>query len=147
MVNNGDNTGPVDVHLYYALKDFGGEILSFREETVAIGPARELVVIKLLAVPANTLEGKYVFYSRITYGNATAASSDVFDVMEAAPLAKFMPSIIATAVLIIMFILLASSYYAGKRRGSKSEKAAMQQTLLQYQNYVWDYLRRRGIIQ
>jgi len=79
MTNMGD-LSYLDVLLYYALKDFEGNIILSKEESLAVN--KKLEITREILLPRDITYGKYVFYSRITYGkNMTAASSDSFDIV------------------------------------------------------------------
>ncbi|MCD4666905.1 hypothetical protein K8R47_03790, partial [archaeon] len=79
IVNMGD-LEHIDILLYYAIKNFDGEgVLSFREESLAID--KEIDIVRALKLPKDVSEGKYIFYSKVSYGDIIATSSDVFEVV------------------------------------------------------------------
>ncbi len=59
-VSNLGDLNNIDIYLYYAIKDFDGNVLSFKEENIAIN--NELTVTRTLAVPSAASLGDYVFY-------------------------------------------------------------------------------------
>jgi len=80
LVNIGDE--PINANLYYAIRDFDGNIISFNDETLKVSD--ELSIIRKLKVPENTKEGNYIFYVKATYNGNIAISSDLFNVLDTA---------------------------------------------------------------
>ncbi|MFH1710818.1 MAG: hypothetical protein ABH840_00735 [Nanoarchaeota archaeon] len=125
LTNLGDFEN-VDVRLYYAIKDFSNRVIMFREETLAV--KKELIITRGLDLPEDLPLGKYVFYSSIVYGkNATATSSDVFDVIS---LKEIVVRNLMIAFLVILFlvtvIMIIRLYLARKReRELKKRKKRM----------------------
>lgn len=78
IYNMGD-IKPVDVVLYYSVKNSEGRILTFRQETLAIKD--KLSVTKELEIPPSN-SGDYVFYSGISYLNDSASSMDHFKIYD-----------------------------------------------------------------
>lgn len=78
LMNMGD-LRPIDVELYYAVKDFTGRVISFRNESLALD--RSLSLRRLIRAP--DLPDRYVFYARVSYQNNSAVSTDSFEVIEA----------------------------------------------------------------
>ena len=70
---------PIDITLYYAIKDFGNNIITFRRESLAIDD--ELKVTRSFEIPKNLPIGNYIFYSNVSYEGITAASSDSFEIV------------------------------------------------------------------
>jgi len=99
----------IDVSLYYAIMDFQQNILSFKEEQVFVGD--ELSLKRKLRTPANAPFGAYVFYSKVSYGNTSAASTDVFMITEKLE--------ILNIILILLIILTIILIYLTGRKNEK----------------------------
>lgn len=99
----------VDVSVYYAIKDFEGNVFSFKEESYAIENYRIQLVGKL-DVPKNTPSNDYVFYVKVSYENITATGSQMFTVNQVG----FSPGLGSTFVyttITIFGILTATTVY------------------------------------
>lgn len=70
----------IDVLFYYAIKDFEGNIVTFKEESVAIDDRLELV--RNLKIPRNLPSGQYILYTKVSYEDTIATSSYAFFVLE-----------------------------------------------------------------
>ncbi len=68
-----------DVLLYYAIKTLDGQIITSSEESIAVNKEKN-IIISLNA--SQSPPGKYLFYSKISYKNQTAVSSDLFEIVE-----------------------------------------------------------------
>tara|TARA_Y100000310_G_scaffold177743_1_gene177741 strand:+ start:327 stop:1928 length:1602 start_codon:yes stop_codon:yes gene_type:complete len=86
LTNVGD-LKPVDVELYYAIRDIEGNDLVFGFETLAVYD--EVSRIKELELPTDITFGTYIFYAKVTYGLETAASGDIFYVVIKKPATCF----------------------------------------------------------
>jgi len=80
VLSNLGDLKPIDVFLNYAIKDFYGNVLTQREESLKIEDF--LRITRELKLPENAPEGSYVFYTKVLYENTTAIGSDLFDVRE-----------------------------------------------------------------
>lgn len=69
----------IDVLLYYALKDFEGNVLMFKEESYAIENYK-LQIVGKLKIPEDAEPNDYIFYAKTSYGNVIATGSQVFSV-------------------------------------------------------------------
>ncbi len=98
IVNMGD-LEHIDVLLYYSIKNLEGKIITYREESLAID--KELSVVKTLEIPDDIQEGKYLFYSKVSYDDVIAASVDIFEVEKVELLAPKKPILINKKYLII----------------------------------------------
>jgi len=107
MYNLGDLMN-IDVLLYYSIKDFKGNTLAFREESLAINDS--LDIIRELKVPRGAEYGAYVFYTKISYENISAVSTDNFMVIEP----EF--NLLNLFLLIILIILIILIYFLKKKR-------------------------------
>jgi len=71
---------PVDVILYYSLRDFGGRDIILNHETIAVDEQK--LVKRKVRIPADLEYGFYLFYARLEYSNQTATSSGMIKVAE-----------------------------------------------------------------
>ena len=104
-INQGDLTG-FDILMHYSIKDFEGNIYELKEESIKID--KELEVERSLIVPQNISLGRYILYSKISYGNITATGIDTFEVMSKEALNKYktIQFIIIMLIIIVSLILL-----------------------------------------
>ncbi len=103
MINMGD-LEHIDVLFYYAIKDFEGNVLTFKEESLFI--EKELEIVRKLKVPENLSPGNYIFYSRVSYEEISATSTDVFTVTEKVKVSNLILFIIVILLIIILIYLL-----------------------------------------
>ncbi|MFH1823581.1 MAG: DUF2341 domain-containing protein [archaeon] len=74
----------VDVVVYYAIKNFDGEIITYKEETIAI--ENELNLQRSLKIPTEIKPGYYVFYAEVHYKDnpdINAVTSHTFEIRSA----------------------------------------------------------------
>jgi hypothetical protein len=106
IVNMGDSM-PIDIVLYYAVKDFENNILAYKEESLAIED--KLEITRTLGISENIPFGTYIFYLMVSYNNISAASSDTFEVSQIEKPLKikkeYIVIIIVLAVVLIIIIL------------------------------------------
>jgi hypothetical protein len=102
-VSNLGDLNNIDIYLYYAIKDFDGHILSFKEENVAID--KELTVTRTLAVPSTASLGDYVFYFKASYDNISASSTESFEVVEKEAISLFLILLMICVVLIFIVLI------------------------------------------
>ena len=86
LFNLGD-LKPVDVNLYYSLKNLEGGNLTFKLETLAVWD--ELHITRELKLPQNITNDDYLFYAKVMYGTETAFAADIFHVVEIKPATCF----------------------------------------------------------
>jgi hypothetical protein len=79
LINMGD-LKPVDVTLYYAIKNLEGEVLTFKEDTLAIYDEQTLQ--RIIELPRGIDNGDYILYSRVDYGNESATSADLIHITD-----------------------------------------------------------------
>ncbi len=103
MMNMGD-LEHIDVLFYYAIKDFEGNVLTFKEESLFI--EKELEIVRRLKVPENLSPGNYIFYSRVSYEEISATSADVFTVTEKVKVSNLVLLVIVILLIIILIYLL-----------------------------------------
>ncbi len=105
LYNFGD-LKPVDVRLYYSLRDFEGKEILYKYDTLAVQEQEHL--LRSLRIPSDLESGFYVFYARVEYGNETASSSGLIKVVkEEGQLPLSIPTMVITAILVILAVLLA----------------------------------------
>ncbi len=78
MYNFGD-LQPVDVELFYSLRDFDGNDLLFNHETMAI--TQQKAVIRKIRIPNDIEPEFYLFYASLKYDNQTVTSSGLIRVL------------------------------------------------------------------
>jgi len=111
MLYNYGDLMPVDVTLYYALRDFAGNDILYEYVTLAV--EEEKLVKRVVTIPPDLELGFYIFYSRLEYENQTAASASLINVVEPEkPKPPELPWTEATfiAVAIIVSVLVAVLY-------------------------------------
>jgi hypothetical protein len=77
MYNFGD-LQPVDVELFYSLRDFDGNDLLFNHETMAI--TQQKAVVRKIRIPDDIEPEYYLFYASLKYDNQTVTSSGLIRV-------------------------------------------------------------------
>lgn len=115
IINFGD-LKPIDIVIYYAVKDMDGRVISFREETMAINDSLNLT--RSLNLPMYTGEGDYIFYSSVDYNGTSALGSDFFKVYgkERIEISFVYWALLALIICLAVFLILA------KRRNSNLNK-------------------------
>ena len=98
----------IDLSLYYSVKDFKGNTLAFKEESLAINDSLDLE--RELRIPMNAEYGAHVFYAKVSYENISAVSTDSFMVIEP----KL--NLLNLFLLIILIILVILIYFLKKKR-------------------------------
>ncbi|MBI3027409.1 hypothetical protein HYY70_04800, partial [Candidatus Woesearchaeota archaeon] len=78
LLHNLGNLKPVDVTLFYSIRDFNGNDLTYDEETFAVESKKQ--INRKLRLPSDIQPGDYLFYSRLIYNNQTAVSSSLLTV-------------------------------------------------------------------
>lgn len=66
------------VHLYYAVKDFSGNIYNYSFSNLTL--SNNLNLVKSLKIPLAANPGNYLFYARVSLENESAIDSDAFQV-------------------------------------------------------------------
>jgi len=102
IFNLGDLSN-IDVLLYYDLRDFDGNVITFGEESLAI--ERRIAVIRNLHVPEYLADGTYVVYVRAKYGDIQATGSKAIRVSEFALAPLFERGSTSYYIFIILIIL------------------------------------------
>ncbi len=117
MLNLGDLT-KIDVLLYYSIKDFEGNILAFKEESIAI--ETKLDIVRKIELPFDIDYGPYVLYSNISYKNISASSTEAFEVIEKTTIPGWI--LIIVVILIIAFILVIKRKFKNTKKSKKRKK-------------------------
>lgn len=107
MYNFGD-LKPVDVSLYYSLRDFDGNDILYAEESFAVQEQKE--VKRKIKIPEDLEPGYYLFYSRLTYGNESVSSSAIILVQGREERFYLEPWMIIGILVIIIIVILASFF-------------------------------------
>ncbi|MCH8067086.1 MAG: hypothetical protein IIC69_00720, partial [Nanoarchaeota archaeon] len=127
---------PVDVELFYAIKDLDENIIVFKTESLAVND--RLTVSRSLQIPNDLEVGKYIVYVRVLYNDQIAASSDLFEVVDILPGLGGLGAIktIGTIVLALVLLLLVINglYYSDILREQQRE---------QLQRKVQEFLAKR----
>jgi len=134
ILNMGDLM-PVDVFVYYALKDFEGKILHNEQETLAI--SERLGYSKYLVVPQDAVEGTYIYYVKVDYGNSSAISSDTFEVVSEVEKPKAWITTKASWLWLLLLLLLLLNLWFWSRRKKKQDASKFS-----LRNYVHRKLRK-----
>jgi len=79
ILNLGDLKN-IDVELEYHITDFDNKIYSSKKESLAINDSFKGEVF--LETPKDIKVGKYLFYSKVNYGEISAASYDTFSIIK-----------------------------------------------------------------
>ncbi len=116
---------PVDVSLYYSLRDFDGNEILYKHDTLAVEEQAELK--RRIRLPDDLEEGFYVFYSRVEYGDQAASSSGIIKVVKGKAPAGALPgfgwAVILAAVIIAVtagiLIALRKPGYRERIRGGR----------------------------
>jgi len=102
-ISNLGDLNHMDISIYSAIKDFNGNVFSFKEESIAID--KELEIIRSLRVPKDIPFGMYMFYSRVDYKNISASSTDTFEVIERGPI-NIDELVILGGIILLLIILI-----------------------------------------
>lgn len=105
----------IDVELYYGIKNFDNDILYFRQESIAI--EKKLSVTREIEVPEYIPEGDYIFYTRVSYNNITAASMEQLKILSPEkPLIIWDMQTILILIVVILLIIIIYFYIKRKFR-------------------------------
>jgi len=123
LLNLGD-LKPVDIELYYAIRDIDGNDIVFGHDTFAVED--EKIVKRELKLPADLEPGIYLFYTEVRYNGKVASSVDIINVKEGKGFIKLISkakNLIASTWIFILIIVLAITYYNfGTQINKKLEK-------------------------
>ena len=117
IINMGD-LKHIDAVLYTAILNLDGETIDYKDESIAI--EKELNIVRSMNVP-DLADGKYLFYSRVSYGNISASSSEVFEVMNLRqPITRNI--LIALLVTFLLATVIIVRLYLSKRKEHELRK-------------------------
>ncbi len=108
-ISNLGNLNNMDISIYYAIQNFDGKIISFKEESIAIN--KELSLTRTLNIPQDTPVGDYVFYLKASYNNITASSMETFKVVEQTAPPLFLILLISCIILILSVLIFVIILY------------------------------------
>lgn len=103
MIYNLGDLKPVDVELFYSLRDFDGKDIIYHEETFAVGEQK--LFTGKIKIPSDLKEGFYLIYTKVTYNNQTAVSSFPFKVIQKERLSTWILAIILIIIVIYLYIV------------------------------------------
>ncbi len=102
---NFGSKGRADVNVEYIIKDFDGNEILIKSESIAV--ETQAIFVKKILIPENVKYGKYLLYVKAVYNGETASASDGFEVVQFKVTNKekiFIASIIILIIIIIMFV-------------------------------------------
>ena len=119
LLNLGD-LKPVDVELYYAIRDLENNNIVFKSDTLAVEDKK--TIKRKLKIPAYLKPGKYMFYAEARYNGQIAVSSSVIEVIEPGDIGagyigpkpgilSQVTNFIASTWIFILIIVLTVAYY------------------------------------
>ena len=117
IIHNLGTLMPVDVSLYYSIRDMDGKDILPKHETFAVQEQKLLHIV--LDTPPELEEGYYLIYARTDYRNQTATSSDVFRVTLITE--QLVPPEMDYLWLLIIIIILLIILIFAKRRKKEEE--------------------------
>lgn len=128
IINKGD-LKHIDVILYTAIKNLDGDIIDYKDESLAV--EKELSITKSMDVP-ELVDGKYIFYSRVSYGNISASSSEVFEVssVEVPKVVEMDKNIILIVVALVVIIIVIWVVYLKKQM--KLKKGHLKKRMIKF---------------
>lgn len=115
MTDVGDLNKKVDVNLEYFIKDFDGNAIKIGEETVSV--YKSSAIKREFAIPQQLTQGNYLFYTKLSYQNSTATSSNRFFLIKESKFIEFIWLIIIVLMILVSFII-----FLLKRRKKKEKK-------------------------
>lgn len=105
--------------LYYAIKDYLGNIYEFAEETINLTSRYE--VLKNLTVPQEILKGEYLFYARVYSDEYVDLGSDKFTVGSKFALSILLKSFLYPILFLLLFLLILILYFIYKNNQKKKK--------------------------
>lgn len=102
---------PVDVNLYYSLRDIWSGDLFFEEETFMVEGQK--LLYRKIRIPEDIKPGYYLFYAKVAYDNQTATSSGLIkvileekeEVLSEPPLLEYLIGITWVSIIIILLFV------------------------------------------
>lgn len=101
---------PVDVELFYSIRDFNGNDIIQQHETFAVEEQKEFNAI--LPIPNDLPEGYYLFYAKANHPYGNVSTSAVFRVSKVGPILESPSQLLGTLafILIILLFLVGGAY-------------------------------------
>lgn len=120
---------PTQISLYYALRDFDGDVITFKEDSLNM--YYEANVVKKLRMPGGYPCVEYIFYTKASFEDRTAASADIFTTLcekteMPAPKFNWQPFILIFIIILVCIIIILISireYRKLKKFRSELEEA------------------------
>jgi len=109
--------GRVDVNVEYGIKDWDGNVIISRNETLAV--ETQVSVVENLNLPSTIKPNSYIFYSRVSYSNVIGTGSDTFLVIERIRLR--IPLLYWLLIIIILILMFVLFYKLRKKRKTKKK--------------------------
>ncbi|MFH1425493.1 MAG: hypothetical protein ABIG28_02055, partial [archaeon] len=121
LENVGMSGTAVDVDLFVTIMDFEDEVVvEFRKEVLAV--ETNLSIIREFQIPSGIPLGKYLFAGEIKYGNVSASSFDMFDVVEGLPKLSFLSKMMLFVILFVLLVGVSIFFVLRKRRDESIER-------------------------
>jgi hypothetical protein len=95
--------GRVDANVNYLIKDFDGNVIESKDETIAV--ETQASISRTVKLPADSKPGDYIAIANVKYGNDTASSSDMFQVVGQKTF-NFKSAGRLTIIIVIIIIIL-----------------------------------------
>jgi hypothetical protein len=119
LFNLGD-TEKIDANIKYTIESIFGEIISTKEETIAVKTKIEL--LELLEIPIDTKPGDYIIYLEINYDGRIAIASENFKIENNKDYSNQI-LIYSLIILILILILILTIFIILKKRKKKHYKS------------------------
>jgi len=110
MMYNLGTLKPVDVAIYYSIKDMEGNDIAYKHETFAVEEQKQIT--RSLTLPEDIEEGYYLFYARLVYQDTTVTSGALIKVTgkKGWAFSGIKDSIITLSILILLSAILLFGY-------------------------------------
>lgn len=125
-ISNLGDLNNMDISVYSAVKNFEGEVLSFKKENIAID--KKLEIKRKLRIPQNISLGMYTFYSKVSYGDISASSTDTFEVVKEKPIEIYYYFAIWGGIFLIILLIIILFHKRKKRLKSKRKNLITSRT-------------------
>jgi len=116
IINMGD-LKHIDAVLYTAIRNLDGDIIDYKDESIAI--EKELSINRSMNAP-NLANGKYIFYSRVSYGNISASSSEVFELLRQPITLNLLIAFLA--ILLLTAVIMTIRLYLSRKKKQELRK-------------------------
>lgn len=122
--------------LYYAIKDFNGNIINSASEEISL--SAEYQEEKTLEVPKNTPDGEYIFYARVTLEDSVDLDSQAFLVGARFKIISMLMNFFYPLTILLLLLLLLILYIIYKRNQRKKKLLELYLLLNQLRTLVKD---------